>query len=44
MILKAGLGLAMGNAFPELKRLATATICRNTEHAVDYILKHYFSN
>ena len=44
MILKAGLGLAMGNAFPELKAQAAATICRNTEHAVEYILKHYFSN
>ncbi len=44
MILKAGLGLAMGNAYPELKAQADATICRNTEHAADYILKHYFSN
>ena len=44
MILKAGLGLAMGNAFAELKAQADATICTNTEHAVDHILKHYFSN
>ena len=44
MILKAGLGLAMENAFPELKAQADAVVCRNTEHVVPYIAKHYFSN
>lgn len=43
MIKKAGLGLAMENACSELKTLAGAVVCRNTEHVVDYILKHYFS-
>ena len=43
MIKKAGLGLAMENACPELKTLAGAVVCHNTEHVVDYILKHYFS-
>ena len=44
MIKKAGLGLAMENACSELKTLAGAVVCRNTEHVVEHILKHYFSN
>ncbi|MBR2010509.1 MAG: HAD family phosphatase [Clostridia bacterium] len=43
MILKAGLGLAMENACPELKSIADAVICKNTDHAVPYILRHYLS-
>ena len=42
MIVKAGLGLAMENAYPELKALADAVVCRNTEHVVPYVAKHYF--
>lgn len=44
MILKAGLGLAVGNAWPELKKQANAIICTNKEHIVPYIAEHYFSN
>ena len=44
MIKKAGLGLAVENACPELKSIADAVICKNTEHVADYILKRYFSN
>ena len=43
MIRKAGLGLAVENACPELKHLADAVICKNTDHAISCILKHYFS-
>ncbi len=43
MISKAGLGLAVENAWPELKFLADAVICKNTDHAVSYIAKHYFT-
>ena len=41
MIEMAGLGLAMSNAFDELKGIADATICSNEEHAIDYILTNY---
>ncbi len=41
MIKKAGLGLAMENACPELKEIADAVICNNREHAMAYILAHY---
>ena len=44
MIIKVGLGLAVENACPELKELADAVICKNTDHVVSYIAKHYFSN
>lgn len=41
MVKAAGLGLAMENAVPELKAVADAVICSNTEHAAEYILEHY---
>ena len=41
MIEMAGLGLAMDNAFDELKSLADETICNYDQHAIDYILKNY---
>ena len=41
MIKKAGLGLAMKNACPELKAIADAEICDNHSHAMAYILEHY---
>ncbi len=41
MVKKAGLGLAMENACPELKKIADAVICNNREHAMAYILEHY---
>lgn len=37
----AGLGLAMGNAYEELKALADEVVCRNDEHVARYILEHY---
>ena len=37
----AGLGLAVGNAYDELKSIADAVICSNDEHAMQYILEHY---
>ena len=37
----AGLGLAMGNAWEEVKAAADAVICHNDEHAMQYILEHY---
>ena len=43
MLKKAGLGLAVSNACHELKALANAVICKNTDHVVSYIAKHYFS-
>ena len=41
MIKLAGLGLAMENAFPELKDLADFTICNNDQHGLQYILNKY---
>ncbi len=41
MIKAAGLGLAVGNAFPELKAVADAVICSNDAHCIEYILRHY---
>ena len=38
----AGLGLAVSNASPALKELADEVICSNEEHAVVYVLNHYF--
>ena len=40
----AGLGLAVSNACDRLKALADQIICSNEEHAVSYVLSHYFSN
>ncbi len=42
MILKAGLGLAMKNAVPELKAIADGVACDHTEHIVSYLAKTYF--
>ncbi len=39
-IQKAGLGLAVKNAHPDLLRIADRTICSNDEHIMDYILKN----
>ncbi len=39
----AGLGLAMSNAWETLKNLADKIICSNDEHAIAYVLEHYFS-
>ena len=41
MLSKAGLGLAMGNAAPEIQAMADAVACRNDEHVVSYILHTY---
>lgn len=41
MIEAAGLGLAMGNAGESVKAIADAVVCRNEEHVVPYLLKHY---
>ncbi len=38
----AGLGLAVSNADDSLKSVADEIICSNEEHAVDYVLAHYF--
>lgn len=37
----AGLGLAMGNAWEDIKTAADEVICTNDEHAMKYILEHY---
>ncbi len=39
----AGLGLAMANAAESLKNLADGIICTNDEHAIAYVIEHYFS-
>ena len=44
MVRAAGLGLAVGNAYEELKRIADAVICRNDEHVIRYIWEQYFEN
>ena len=41
MIRAAGLGLAMENANESVKEIADAVACRNEEHIVPYLLKHY---
>lgn len=41
MIEAAGLGLAMGNAFAELKEAADEVICSYDGHSAKYILEHY---
>ena len=41
MILAAGLGLAVSNAWDSLKAVANGVICSNDEHAVAYVLAHY---
>ena len=41
MILAAGLGLAVSNAWESLKAVADAVICSNEEHVLAYILAHY---
>lgn len=41
MILAAGLGLAVSNAWESLKAVADGVICSNDEHAVAYVLTHY---
>lgn len=38
----AGLGLAVSNACERLKTVADEVICSNDEHAIAYILSHYF--
>ena len=37
----AGLGLAMGNGYEEIKAIADAVVCRNDEHVARYLLEHY---
>ncbi|MBE6604170.1 MAG: HAD family phosphatase [Ruminococcaceae bacterium] len=41
MILRAGTGLVMENACPELKALGDTVICHHRDHAMRYILEHY---
>ena len=41
MILRAGLGLVMENACPELKALGGTVICHHRDHAMRYILEHF---
>lgn len=38
----AGLGLAVSNACDSLKAVADQIICSNEEHAIAYVLSHYF--
>lgn len=42
MLELAGLGLAVENAAPELKRVADRVICSNEEHAIRHCLTHFF--
>lgn len=39
----SGLGLAMSNAAESLKSVADDIICSNDEHAIAYVLNHYFN-
>jgi len=39
----AGMGISVSNACDELKALADEIICSNEEHAMAYILEHYFN-
>lgn len=41
MVEAAGLGLAMENATASLKQVADGVICRNEDHVMPYLLKHY---
>lgn len=41
MILRAGKGLVMENACPELKALGGTVICHHRDHAMRYILEHF---
>ena len=41
MLKTAGLKLAVGNAAPQLKKIADEVICSNNEHAAKYILERY---
>jgi len=43
MICAAGLGLAVSNSCDELKAAADEIICSNDEHALKYVLEHYFA-
>ena len=42
MVCAAGLGLAVDNAVPELKKVADEVICDYREHCAQYILNRYF--
>ncbi len=42
MILNVGLGIAMGNASPELKSIADLTILKNSENGVSHFLNNFF--
>ena len=44
MIRAAGLGLAMENAFAELKNIADRTICHYSEHSAKYILENFIKS
>ncbi|WNR46991.1 Cof-type HAD-IIB family hydrolase [Paenibacillus roseipurpureus] len=44
MIREAGLGVAMGNAQDEVKRIADLTTVTNNEHAVAHIIRAYMLN
>jgi Cof subfamily protein (haloacid dehalogenase superfamily) len=41
LVKAAGLGLAMGNAYDELKSIADEVICHFSEHSAKYILEKY---
>ena len=41
MIKEAGLGVAVGNAVPELKQVADLVTVRNTENAIARIIADY---
>ncbi|MNG41953.1 putative phosphatase YwpJ [compost metagenome] len=41
MIREAGLGVAMGNAQDEVKRIADITTVTNNEHAVAQVIRTY---
>lgn len=43
LIKKTGLGLAVQNGSQNLKECADEVICSNDEHAIKYILEHYFT-
>jgi len=36
----AGLGLAMGNAWPEVQKMADRTVCTNEEHMMAYLMRY----
>lgn len=42
MIRVAGLGLVVSNGCDSLKEIADEIICSNEEHAIAYVLEHYF--